>query len=83
MATTLFWNGPVFDGRRYLRRVGGVLVRDGVIEAVLPVDGPLPEPGEVDEIVDQAGGLLTPGFTDAHVHAVQGGLERIRCDLSG
>ncbi|MFT4263559.1 MAG: amidohydrolase [Nocardioides sp.] len=82
MSTTLFANGPVFDGRHYLLGVGGVLVRDGVIEAVLSADDPLPGPGEVDEIVDQAGGLLTPGFTDAHVHAVQGGLERIRCDLS-
>ena len=33
-------------------------------------------------IVDVAGGLLSPGFVDAHVHAVHGGLERIRCDLS-
>jgi predicted amidohydrolase YtcJ len=35
------------------------------------------------EVVDLDGGLLAPGFVDAHVHAVQGGLERIRCDLSG
>ncbi len=32
--------------------------------------------------VDLAGGLLLPGFVDAHVHPVQGGLERVRCDLS-
>jgi predicted amidohydrolase YtcJ len=32
--------------------------------------------------VDVAGGLLAPGFTDAHVHPIQGGLERLRCDLS-
>ncbi len=35
-----------------------------------------------DEVVDLQGGLIAPGFIDAHVHAVQGGLERIRCDLS-
>jgi predicted amidohydrolase YtcJ len=29
-----------------------------------------------------AGGLLLPGFVDAHIHPVQGGLERARCDLS-
>ena len=37
--------------------------------------------GSVTE-VDLRGGLVAPGFVDAHVHAVQGGLERIRCDLS-
>ncbi|GAA3577746.1 amidohydrolase [Kribbella ginsengisoli] len=34
------------------------------------------------EVIDLAGGLLLPGFVDAHVHPVQGGLERARCDLS-
>ena len=33
-------------------------------------------------MVDVAGGLLAPGFVDGHVHTVQGGLERIHCDLS-
>ncbi len=33
------------------------------------------------DVVDLDGGLLAPGFLDAHVHPVQGGLERIRCDL--
>ena len=33
-------------------------------------------------VVDLAGGLVSPGFTDAHVHPIQGGLERLRCDLS-
>jgi predicted amidohydrolase YtcJ len=33
-------------------------------------------------VVDLAGGLLSPGFTDAHVHPVDGGMERLRCDLS-
>src|SRR6185503_5127906 len=28
------------------------------------------------------GGLVLPGFQDAHVHPVQGGVERMRCDLS-
>ena len=38
--------------------------------------------GPDDRVVDLAGGLLAPGFTDAHVHPIQGGLERLRCDLS-
>ncbi|MGI8613583.1 MAG: amidohydrolase [Nocardioidaceae bacterium] len=38
--------------------------------------------GPRTRVVDLAGGLLVPGFVDAHVHPVQGGLERMRCDLS-
>jgi predicted amidohydrolase YtcJ len=50
------------------------------------VSGVVPEidAGDVgaDEVVDLAGGVVAPGFVDAHVHTVQGGLERIRCDLT-
>ncbi|WP_248582311.1 amidohydrolase [Nocardioides sp. InS609-2] len=42
-----------------------------------------PDLDHAGEVVDLAGGMLAPGFVDAHVHAVQGGLERVRCDLSG
>jgi predicted amidohydrolase YtcJ len=74
---TLFVNGSVFDGQRYAPG-SSVAVRSGRIVAV---DADLTaSPGT--EVVDLAGGLLTPGFVDAHVHPVQGGLERARCDLS-
>lgn len=33
-------------------------------------------------IIDARGGLVTPGFVDAHVHAIFGGVEKNRCDLS-
>nr|CAA9361424.1 MAG: probable metal-dependant glycoprotease [uncultured Nocardioidaceae bacterium] len=39
--------------------------------------------GAAAQEVDLAGGLLLPGFIDAHVHPVQGGLERRACDLTG
>ena len=50
-----------------------VLVRDGRVAAVGAESDVvrLAVPGH--EIVDLAGGLLTPGFTDAHVHAVLAG----------
>lgn len=77
MGTTLFTNGSLFDGHRYLG-AGEVLV-DG--ERMVAVgQGSLN--ASADRTVDLAGGLLLPGFIDAHVHAVQGGLERLRCDLS-
>ncbi len=76
--TTLFTGGAVFDGRRH-RGPRDVLVDDGRIVAV-EAPGVLSRDGA--EVVDAAGGLVAPGFTDAHVHAVQGGLERLRCDLT-
>jgi predicted amidohydrolase YtcJ len=79
VTSTVFRNGGVFDGRRH-RRGTGVLVTGGRITAVGP-DGDLEPPPGAEE-VDLAGGLLVPGFQDAHVHPVQGGLERLRCDLS-
>jgi len=70
--TTLFRAGAVFDGRRYLGRAE-VLVDAGRVVAVgTGLSG--------DEVVEAA--FVSPGFTDAHVHPIQGGLERLRCDLS-
>ncbi|MBS2938428.1 amidohydrolase [Nocardioides sp. J2M5] len=77
MPTTVFRNASLFDGFRHRGRVGDVLVQDGRVAAV---GGDLGQPGA--RVVDVDGGLLLPGFTDAHVHPVQGGLERLGCDLS-
>lgn len=38
--------------------------------------------GPHTEVVDLDGGLLAPGFQDAHVHPVWGGLDMLRCDLA-
>ena len=80
MGAVVFRGGSVFDGHRHRRGVG-VVVDAGRIVAVAP-DGELQGPAGAEQ-VDLAGGLLLPGFQDAHVHPVQGGLERLRCDLSG
>ncbi|WP_238547297.1 amidohydrolase [Actinoplanes friuliensis] len=39
--------------------------------------------GPRTEVVELRGRLLLPGFQDAHVHAVMGGLELGQCDLTG
>src|SRR3954471_11057496 len=83
MTVTVFTNGSLFTGRAYVGRVGAVVVRDGLVEAVLPAGAEVPAELLAGRVVDLTGGLLTPGFVDAHVHAVQGGLELLRCDLSG
>lgn len=38
--------------------------------------------GPDTEVIDLAGRLLTPGFVDAHVHPVWGGLDLMRCNLA-
>lgn len=81
--TTLFTNGALFDGHRYVGR-GSVVVEGGRVLSVVPDHaGAVAGLGSDVEVVDLGGGLLLPGFTDAHVHPIQGGLERLRCDLSG
>jgi predicted amidohydrolase YtcJ len=81
--TTLLRGGSVFDGRTHLGPADVLVVDDRVAAVGSP--GQVARAVEhlpVDEVVDCAGRLVSPGFVDAHVHAVQGGLERIRCDLS-
>ncbi|MDX6367808.1 MAG: hypothetical protein QOK30_2884, partial [Nocardioidaceae bacterium] len=77
---TLFTGGSVFDGHRH-RPGHGLLVDNGAVVAVLGPDSTVEHAGDHD-VVDLAGGLVGPGFTDAHCHPIQGGLERMRCDLT-
>nr|WP_245356850.1 amidohydrolase [Paeniglutamicibacter kerguelensis] len=59
-----------------------VAVRDGRIIAAgreSRVRAILPQP---DHDVDLGTRALTPGFTDAHVHNIMGGLESLACDLT-
>jgi predicted amidohydrolase YtcJ len=77
---TLFAGGSVFDGHRHLPG-HGLLVDDGSVVSVLsPAD--LDRLDRPEQLVDLAGGLVSPGFTDAHCHPIQGGLERRQCDLT-
>ncbi|MEO5708328.1 MAG: amidohydrolase [Nocardioidaceae bacterium] len=81
IASLVFHNGHVFDGRTYLPG-HGLAVADGRVVAVVPDDDLDAYAAPGAEIVDLAGGVVQPGFQDAHVHPVQGGVERLRCDLS-
>lgn len=80
-SVTIFRNGQVFDGRRHLP-ARAVVVSDARVVAVVPEEEAAAYADAAAEVVDLAGGLVLPGFQDAHVHAVQGGVERLRCDLS-
>jgi predicted amidohydrolase YtcJ len=79
-ADLLFAGGAVFGVSPDHRVPSAVAVRAGRVLAVGTDAEALR--GPATEVVDLGGGLLVPGFQDAHVHPVQGGLERLGCDLS-
>lgn len=81
----LVFTGGVRGGRVFLADAArttahAVAVTDGFISAVGHDVAALI--GPETEVIDLAGGLLVPGFQDAHVHPVWGGLDMLRCDLS-
>ena len=76
--STLFSGGTLFDGHRYL---GGGGPRRGWPDRRGPTGGfEAALRLAPSTVVDAA--CVAPGFVDAHVHPIQGGLERLRCDLS-
>lgn len=80
-ADLVFTGGPVFTADTVRSRARTVAVRDGRIIAV-GGDDFADFVGPRTEIVDLAGRMLLPGFQDAHVHPVWGGLDMLRCDLA-
>ena len=78
-ADLLFTGGPVFLENK-VAPTAPVAIKDGKIIAVGPGAADLAGPGT--EHVSLRGRLLIPGFQDAHVHAVGGGLELGQCDLA-
>ncbi len=73
----VFRGGPVFGAPAG----SAVAVSGGVIVAVA-ADGVPDLIGSDTDVVDLDGRLLIPGFCDAHIHPVQGGLVQLSCDLS-
>ena len=74
------YRGPGRDGVAGAPEQLEVAVREGVIAAIAPDLAAWR--GSDTEVVDLAGGMLHAGFVDAHIHPIQGGLERLGCDLS-
>ena len=56
---------------------GGLIQAAGTDEEIRQVTGP------GTRVVHLRGRLMVPAFGDAHVHAVAGGLESLRCNLAG
>ncbi|MEU9116485.1 amidohydrolase [Streptomyces sp. NPDC048483] len=84
-ADLVFLSGPVHTVDPARSRASAVAVRGDRIVAVGhegDKDGMRELIGARTEVVDLRGRLLMPGFQDAHVHPVGGGLELGQCDLS-
>ncbi|WP_449283848.1 amidohydrolase [Leucobacter sp.] len=56
-------------------------IRDGRISALGSDEEILARAGDGTERIDAGGAAVLPGFHDAHVHPVAGGLELLGCDL--
>ncbi|MCU1437803.1 MAG: hypothetical protein JWP66_890 [Naasia sp.] len=73
--------GRVFDGIR-LTPATAVAVSGGVVVAVGTDDEATAAVAPGAARIDAGGGLIGPGFLDAHCHPPQGGRERLTCDLT-
>ncbi|OIU82724.1 amidohydrolase [Microbacterium sp. AR7-10] len=81
----LVFTGGAYGGRVFVSdasrsRADAVAVRDGRIVALDREANALIGLGT--EVVDLDGRMLLPGFQDAHVHPLWGGLDMLRCDLA-
>jgi predicted amidohydrolase YtcJ len=81
-ADLVFTGGPVHLGNAGRSRATAVAVAGERIVAA-GHDDVTALVGPRTEVVDLSGRLLVPGFQDAHVHPVAGGVELGACDLSG
>ena len=77
-ADLLIVNGAIFTGEAN-PGLGSLAIKSGRITEVGP--DLRNWQGLATEVIDAGGGLVTPGFIDAHVHPVTGGLKLLRCSL--
>ncbi|MFD3534972.1 amidohydrolase [Streptomyces sp. NPDC058664] len=81
-ADLVFTRGPVLTMDSARTRASSLAVTGERITAV-GHDEVRDLVGPGTEVVDLTGKLLLPGFQDAHIHAVGGGVELAECDLTG
>jgi predicted amidohydrolase YtcJ len=82
MSSLLVANGVLFSSGAMVHgdTVGvrdGRIVATGAYRAVREALGPVPTE------LDARGGLIAPGFVDAHIHLGGGAVDALRCDLAG
>jgi predicted amidohydrolase YtcJ len=80
-ADLAFVNGAVYTVDAARSRAQAVAVKGGRIVAVGSDDAIGEHLGPRTEVFDLDRRMLVPGFQDAHVHPVSGGVDRLQCDL--
>ena len=80
-AELAFVNGSVYTVDAARTRASAVAVEDGRIVSVGSDDDVRDRIDGTTEVLDLRGRMLVPGFQDAHVHPVSGGVDRLQCDL--
>lgn len=78
----LFTGGAVFTGAGEPINGLAVAVAGDRIVACAPQEELEAHASEQTRCVDLAGALLAPGFQDAHVHPILGGIELLQCNLT-
>jgi predicted amidohydrolase YtcJ len=82
-AELLIVGAPVWTGDPARPWADAVAVRGGRVAAAGPEREVAAVAGPATRVLRLDGGLVLPGFQDAHVHTAAGGLELARCDLHG
>ena len=80
-ADLVLTNGAVYTVDAARSRAEAVAVKDGRIKAVGASAAVADLIGTGTEVIDLRGRMLVPGFQDAHVHPVLGGLDLLQCDM--
>ena len=82
-ADLLITGAPVYTADPARPWADAVAVRAGRIAAAGPEAEVAALRGPTTRVLRLDGGLVLPGFQDAHVHTAAGGLELAQCDLHG
>ena len=76
-------HGVVYVGDEKGTRAESIAIGSGMILGVGPDALVADWIGQTTRVVELDGRLVLPGFHDAHVHPISGGLEALRCQLGG
>ncbi len=78
-----FVNGAVYTAMPTRTWVQAVAIAGDRVAATGSTEEMKPWIGARTQVVDLTGKMVSPGFQDAHVHPLQGGVALSQCDLTG